>query len=86
MNIFTNFVVVFVAASIMSACAVTVPREMRLADPSHRKLVDHPGKNIDSIRLACAETMLNASPVTEATDIDVRVLSTGDLVVVSSHP
>jgi hypothetical protein len=54
---------------------------MKLADPQNRKTVDSPGTNLDAIRLACAETMLNASPAIEATDINARVLSQGDLVV-----
>lgn len=81
MNILARAIAVLVVAFIMSGCAVTVPREMKLSDPTHRKSVDHPGKNIDAMRLACAETMLNASPATEATEIDARVLTTGDPVV-----
>jgi PBP1b-binding outer membrane lipoprotein LpoB len=81
MKVSIRVMAVALGISFIAGCAVTVPREMKLADPSNRKTVDHPGTNLDSIRLACAETMLNASPASEATDIDVRVLSQGEIVV-----
>lgn len=68
--------------SFISGCATTVPREMKLADPNNRRTVDHPGMNVDAIRQACAETMLNASPATEANDIDTRVLSATDPAII----
>lgn len=67
----------------LSGCATTTPQEMKLADPLHRTIENHPGKNIDIIRLTCAKNMLNASPVSEATDIDVReLLPQGDAVII----
>lgn len=81
MKILACAAAVFVVAFVMPGCAFTIPHEMKLLDPSHRKSVNHPGKNIDAMRLACAETMLNMSPATEATEIDARVVTNGDLVV-----
>jgi hypothetical protein len=81
MKVASHAMIVALGISLLAGCAVTVPNEMTLSDPQNRKTVDNPGTNVDAIRLACAETMLNASPASEATDVNVRVLSQGDLVV-----
>ncbi|BEV72284.1 hypothetical protein THUN1379_17660 [Paludibacterium sp. THUN1379] len=81
MNVVVRTMITVFSISALVGCAVTIPKEMKLADPHNRKTVDNPGTNLDAIRLACVETMLNASPATEAIDINVRVLSQGDLVV-----
>lgn len=82
MRFINHILATAIGLCLISGCANTVPREMKLADPHNRKTVDHPGKNLDSIRLACAETMLNASPAIEATEIEVRVLSQTDPVII----
>lgn len=81
MNVAVRAIAISLSVFAFAGCAVTVPKEMKLADPYNRKVVDNPGTNLNDISLACAETMINVSPATEATDIDVRVLSQGDLVV-----
>lgn len=60
----------------VSACTTTVPKEMTLSDSNHRTIDDHPGNDLDDMRLACAEAMLNASLATKASNILDRVLST----------
>lgn len=83
MKLLSRIVLLSAAASFIAGCATTqVPREMKLADPSHRVLPDHPGDDVDAIKLACAKAMLNASPADEAKNIDVRVVSTGTMVAV----
>jgi hypothetical protein len=82
MKIFSHgFAATFIAFGICG-CAITVPTHMTLSDPIHRKLIDNPGKDIDAMRRACAETMLNASPVAEASEIEARVEATGDQVII----
>lgn len=81
MNLMIRISAIAASAIFAAGCAVTVPTEMRLEDSNNRKLVDNPGTNLDSIRLACAESMLNASPANEATNIDSRIVSQGDIVV-----
>jgi hypothetical protein len=69
---------IIIISSMLASCATSVPNEMKLADPNNRKTINQPGTNIEAMRFACAETMLNASPATEASDIVVRVLSTSN--------
>lgn len=83
MKISIEVVTVTLGAFLLGACAITVPQEMKLSDPNNRKLVDHPGHNIDSMRLACAQSMLNASPATEAVDIQATVVSSKNPTIVN---
>ena len=67
----------------LGGCAVEVPRQMALSNPHNRHTVDNPGTDVNAIRKACAETMLNASPAEAATNIDAKALSGGSVVTVT---
>lgn len=70
------------SVAILTGCAVAVPQEMKLADPMHRIAEDHPGTNLNAMRLACADTMLKYSPAKEAFNIDSQPISQGEVVTV----
>lgn len=71
-----------VSVAILTGCAVTVPQEMKLADPVHRIADADPGTNLNAMRLACADTMLKYSPANEAFNIDSQPISQGETVTI----
>jgi hypothetical protein len=66
----------------VAACGTPVPTELRLPASGRRSVNDQPGTEINAQRFACAERMLNLSPATQAREIDARVLSKGEPVVI----
>ena len=69
-------------ACVLAACNASVPSKMTISDPRKRRVDTEPGTSLRAQRFACADGMLNVSPVTEATDITVREIATGDPVII----
>lgn len=68
---------------ILSGCATSVvPTELVLKDPQHRVLEDNVAMDVQSVRIACAKSMLSASPGYRARNIETRVISTGEIITV----
>jgi hypothetical protein len=65
-----------------AACSTPVPTELRLSSSGKRSVNDQPGTEINAQRFACADRMLNLSPASEAREIDARVLSKSETVVI----
>ena len=77
------FFAILIGAAAIAACSTgRIDREMKLSNPAKRSVNDEPGTNINAQRSACADRMLNLSPATEAKDVDVRVLSQDQPVVI----
>jgi hypothetical protein len=75
-------VAVTLLACMLAACNASVPSRMTVSDTKKRRVDTEPGTSLSAQRYACADGMLNVSPVTEATDIDARVVATGDPVII----
>ncbi len=66
----------------VAACSAPIPTELKLAASGKRAINDQPGTEINAQRFACAERMLNLSPASQAKEIDARVLSKGEPVII----
>ncbi len=62
--------------------AADYPSELKLENPQMRSVVAQPGKALPAMQSACAQSMLNQSPATEARDIQEHFLRTEDEVVI----
>ncbi len=66
----------------VGAHAGDYPSEIKLDHPEQRMIVAQPGKTLAAMQSACAQSMLNQSPATEARDISEKILRTEDEVVI----
>lgn len=71
-----------ITLAVVGCATPEVPKEMVLKDSRDRRFESNVGSSVESIRLACAKNMLAASPADRATDIETRVLATGDITTV----